>query len=95
MAIGNGVCATATGECSLRAAIQEANFTGSADVITVPPGVYLFTLPGIDDLSFAGDLDVTGPITIQGAGMGSTIIDGGGIDRVFDLFGSTDGLLRT
>ncbi|MFN7965987.1 MAG: CSLREA domain-containing protein [Acidobacteriota bacterium] len=37
-AIGNGSCATATGECTLRAAIEEANATPGADTITFSLG---------------------------------------------------------
>lgn len=42
---GNGVCATAGGACTLRAAIQEANAFGGNDVITLPVGIYALTIP--------------------------------------------------
>ena len=35
---GNGVCHDATGGCSLRAAVQESNYTGGSNAITVPGG---------------------------------------------------------
>ncbi len=84
----NGVCATAGGVCTLRAAIMQANFTPAADNITLPAGVYLLTRVGIDDIALVGDLDITAPITITGAGAGVTIVDGNGPvtgDRVFQM----------
>ena len=35
---GDGVCATAAGECTLRAAIQETNALPGADKVTLPIG---------------------------------------------------------
>ena len=84
----NGLCAAAGGACTLRAAIMEANFTPAADTITLPSGVYLLTRVGIDDIALVGDLDITEPITITGAGAGVTIVDGNGAvtgDRVFQM----------
>src|SRR4051812_40670116 len=46
---GNGICRTAAGTCSLRAAIQEANATTAVDTIAfaVPgAGVHTFTTTG-------------------------------------------------
>src|ERR687896_1209197 len=40
VSVGNGVCATSAGRCTLRAAIQEANMRQGADTITVPGGTY-------------------------------------------------------
>src|SRR5688572_33136742 len=37
---GDGICATSSGVCTLRAAIQEANASNGADTITVPAGIY-------------------------------------------------------
>ena len=84
----NGVCADASAKCTLRAAIMEANFTPVADTIIVPAGVYTLTRPGNDDGALIGDLDITAPLTIKGAGMGVTIVDGNGAvtgDRVFQI----------
>src|SRR5262245_23655024 len=36
---GNGACASAAGDCTLRAAIQEANALPGADTITLPSGI--------------------------------------------------------
>jgi CSLREA domain-containing protein len=88
---GNPLCADASGKCSLRAAIMQANFATDPNTITVPSGVYLLTRPGDDDGDVVGDLDVTHDLAIQGAGAASTIVDGnGGVthDRVFQILSS-------
>jgi len=86
---GDGVCATAGSVCTLRAAIMEANALAGSHTINVPAGLYVLTIPGIGEESAAqGDLDVTGNVTIAGAGPGTTIVDGGGIDRVFEIIGT-------
>ena len=55
--------------CSLREAIQEANFLAGPDVINVPPGTYSMDIAGADeDLGQTGDLDVTDDVTIIGIG---------------------------
>jgi CSLREA domain-containing protein len=84
---GDGVCATATHVCTLRAAIQEANALAGADIIKLPAGIFTLTLAGADeDDAATGDLDITDDLTLTGAGAASTIIDGGGSDRVLDIF---------
>lgn len=83
---GDGLCETVSGECTLRAAIQEANALAGADSIRLPEGTYTLTLGGSDeDLAATGDLDITEELTITGMGSPNTIIDGGGHDRVFDI----------
>ena len=94
---GDGVCLTANGLCSLRAAIQEANahLDPQADTIIVPPGTYTLTIPelipGPDYVDPAdGDLDITDAVYIFGAGAGTTIIQAGvtpaaAVGRVFDV----------
>jgi CSLREA domain-containing protein len=89
----DGVC---DADCSLREAITAANANGAAppDVIGVPAGVYTLSIAGTDvgaaPNPATGDLDVTvGSVTINGAGAGVTIIDGGDIDRVLDVKFST------
>jgi CSLREA domain-containing protein len=84
----DGVCGTASGDCTLRAAIMQANFATGPNTITVPSGVYLITRVGYDDDALVGDFDLKHDITIQGAGSGATIIDGNGStthDRVFRI----------
>jgi CSLREA domain-containing protein len=81
---GDGSCATAGGACTLRAAIQEANEQGGA-TINLGPGTYTLTIKptgGLPDIS-NGDLDLYGELTISGADAKTTIVDGGGLDRVF------------
>jgi CSLREA domain-containing protein len=84
---GNGVCATAGGVCTLRAAIQEANDLAGDDTIVLPTGTYTLTLAGAGEMNAAtGDLDIHGNLTITGAGAPMTIINGNGDvtgDRVF------------
>jgi len=83
---GDGVCATADNDCSLRAAIQEANALAGADTITIPPGIYKLAITGnAEDSAATGDLDITSVITINGAGADQVFIDGMAIDRVFDI----------
>jgi CSLREA domain-containing protein len=83
---GDGVCASGPGECTLRAAIMETNALPAADIITLPAGTYLLTLAGAgEDAAFTGDLDITGNLTINGAGANTTIIDADGIDRVLHV----------
>jgi hypothetical protein len=73
-----------TNDCTLRGAIIAANGHAGADTINVPTGTYTLSLSGTaEDAAATGDLDVTGDVVIDGAGPGSTIIDGGQIDRVF------------
>ena len=84
-------CADASGHCTLRAAILQANFASGWDTITLPAGVYALTRPGADDAAQVGDLDIVDDLTIQGAGSGVTIIDGNGAatgDRVFQILSS-------
>ncbi len=86
---GDGVCSTAAGECTLRAAIQETNALAGADTINVPSGTYTLSISGADeDAAVTGDLDIVGELTINGAAAAATIIDGGGMDRVLDVSGT-------
>lgn len=72
---GNGASADAGGQCSLRTAIGEANAAAGADIITLPAGTYTQTLAGSgEDANANGDYDITAPVTINGAGSGTTII---------------------
>jgi CSLREA domain-containing protein len=94
--IGNGVCATAGAVCTLRAAIQEANFTGAPDTIILPAGTYTLNLAGVnEDVAATGDLDILNDLTIMGVGLGSTIINAAGIDRVFDIYNPADVILQS
>lgn len=82
---GDGTCATLAGECTLRAAVQEANALSGSDSIVVPAGTYVLTLAGVEDHAMSGDLDVTDALAITGAGAATTIIDGNDTSGVFDV----------
>jgi CSLREA domain-containing protein len=85
---GDGICADAGGDCTLRAAIQEANAIAGPDEITLPAGTYVLGIAGTDeDAAATGDLDVTDDVTLSGAGAGATVIDADGIDRLFHVVG--------
>lgn len=85
---GDGACETdVSGECTLRAAVQEANALEGADTVTLPAGTYTFTNEGAgEDNASTGDLDIFDALTITGAGMESTVIDANGLDRAFQVF---------
>jgi CSLREA domain-containing protein len=91
---GNEVCATAVpGQCTLRAAITEANALAGPDSITVPAGTYRLTLAGNENANAGGDLDITSELTINGAG-DVTAVDGNHLDRVFHVSGAGTALLN-
>jgi len=72
---GDGLCADSGGNCSLRAAITEANTTAAVDTITLPAGTYITTLTGAaEDLNASGDFDITQSVNINGAGVGTTFL---------------------
>jgi hypothetical protein len=88
----------AGGACTLRAAIQQANFTPGPDFITLPPGDYELTIenPGgiPEDASVSGDLDITSNVVVSGTNAATTIIrgdDSGWEDRIFHLDDDGDG----
>ncbi|HEY7215950.1 MAG TPA: CSLREA domain-containing protein [Thermoanaerobaculia bacterium] len=78
----DGAC---NADCSLREAVLAANAKPGDDVILLRPGVYLLSLAGNENLGATGDLDVQDDLVIVGSGASSTIIDGDGIDRLFEV----------
>ena len=79
---------TCDADCSLREAIQAANeaINGEAGAVIVPAGTYVLSRTGTnEDANSTGDLDILNDMGIYGAGMGQTIIDANGIDRVIDV----------
>jgi CSLREA domain-containing protein len=91
---GDGICATAEGECTLRAAIQEANASEGEDTIHLPIETFNLTIPGMDeDASASGDLDITDNLSIIGGEEDPyepmTTIQGGQLDRVIHVHPGT------
>jgi len=83
---GDGVCAASGNNCTLRAAIQEANALPGADTIVLKAKKYYLTIPGRDeDFATSGDLDIVDHLTIKGVSSAKTIINGGALDRVFHI----------
>ena len=83
---GDGICQDATGNCSLRAAVQEANASMGPDQIILGAGNYLLTIAGSnEDACLSGDLDINSDISIIGANAWTTLIDGNQLDRVFHV----------
>jgi hypothetical protein len=91
-----GACTSAPNDCSLRGAIIASNSTVDVvETINVPAGTYTLSITVIAgaDQSY-GDLDITAPVTIEGAGTDATIIraadnDYTGIDRVMEIANTT------
>lgn len=74
---GDGVCATATGACTLRAAVQESNVLAGANLIHLPAGEYTLTVQGNnEDAAASSDLDIidASTVTILGASKDSSFI---------------------
>jgi hypothetical protein len=84
---GDGACATAGGQCTLRAAVIAANSLPGGDTITFGvAGTFALGLHGSgDDASLNGDLDMTDDLTLTGSGKSKTVVDGDGTERVFHL----------
>ncbi len=85
-------CTPAPGDCSLRGAIDNAKANSGLDTITFAAATdgtdFLLTGAANEDGNASGDLDILGvggDLTIQGNGAANTIVDGGGIDRVFHV----------
>ena len=75
---------------TLRGAIIAANANAGPDTINLPASLpdnpYTLSIDGrLENSAATGDLDVTGPLTISGAGANVTTINANGIDRVFHL----------
>jgi hypothetical protein len=75
------------GQTSLREAICAANSNSGPDTITFSVnGTFALTGPANEDNGGTGDLDIKQSLEIQGNGAANTIIDGNGIERIFDAF---------
>jgi CSLREA domain-containing protein len=83
---GSGKCESKGGGCTLRAAVEEANASTLPSEIEIPAGTYTLTSPsGGPNMAQSGDLFVQGELRIAGAGRDQTIVDGGSLDRVFEI----------
>jgi hypothetical protein len=72
----DGVCNDGTGECTLRAAVEQANYDGGATEIGLPAGVLAVNRPHPSGLGYdIGSIVVEGDITILGAGRAATVIE--------------------
>lgn len=87
--VADGLCHTAAGTCTLRAAVMQANrISGAGANIYLPAGTYTLTRPAAgangDD---NGDLNLTTPasgnpvLQLIGAGAEATVIDANQLDR--------------
>lgn len=74
------------GFISLREAILATNNSAGSDIINLGAGTYTLSLTGThEDAAAAGDLDIQGELIIAGVSAATSIVDGGNIDRVFDV----------
>ena len=56
------------------------------DTIHIPACLITLTGASGEDANASGDLDIGKNLSIEGAGLHQTVIDGGSLDRVFDIF---------
>lgn len=83
---GDGECADASGNCSLRAAVIEANAWPGRQRIELPAGDYVLSRAGaLEDAAATGDLDLLEGVELVGAGATASVIDADELDRVFDV----------
>src|SRR5919106_1696258 len=76
-------------DCSLREAIIAANSAPGHDSIILGAGTYQLTIPGTSAGAAAGDLNISGDLTIAGTGVSSTLVSGALLgDRVLNVAAS-------
>lgn len=92
---GDGRCASADGDCTVRAAVMEAN-AHPGSTIVIPAGRYRLTIPPLLGRAFTdytladaahGNLKIFKTTRVEGAGRDRTLLDGGHLDRVFTTLG--------
>lgn len=95
--VGDGICADSNDQCSLRAAISEANAANkNSHVINLPAGLYNNDRAGAnEDLNVGGDWDINCSVEIRGADRDTTILESGfgfdtGSERVLHLLGTNN-----
>ncbi len=77
--LDDGVCLTAAGNCTLRAAVEQAGRVEGADVILLPEGNY--------ELTLGKDISITSSLSIRGAGADKVVINARNASRVFRIRG--------
>ena len=84
--LGDGVCASKAGGCTLRAAVEEANASSVACTINVPAGTYTLTSPD-EGANFGqtGVLLLGGDTTVSGEALRTTVVNGDGKNRIFEV----------
>jgi len=91
----DGVCDTGSRECTLRAAIQEANARAGLQIVRLQKGAYLLTLNGMsDDEGLSGDFDLLDDVIVRGVDSARTWVDGQTVDRVFHVHPGVDATLQ-
>lgn len=91
VSVGDGVCEDGSGNCSLRAAVMEANNSSNRSDIELTGGsTYTLSIAGAgEDAAATGDLDITDDTTITVSGAGQATVDANSIDRVFEVLGGS------
>lgn len=86
-------CTAAAGDCSLRGAIRRANQTVDGDTVRLSAGLYTLTRTGGgEDAAATGDLDLTRPLHLLGAGPTATVITASElVDRGFEVHATAGG----
>jgi type IX secretion system substrate protein len=72
--LNDNICDDGSGNCTLRAAVEQANSKIGTDTIYLPAGTYILTI---------GYLNLNSDIYISGEGESATIIDGNHNSRIF------------
>ncbi|RJQ46348.1 MAG: CSLREA domain-containing protein [Nitrospiraceae bacterium] len=91
---GDGYCAAAANECTLRAAVMEANALPGLDTIKIngfgpsfPIKLTIGDPQQSEDAALSGDLDITDDVHMVGLGLNDTVISGDRKFRVFQVHG--------
>jgi CSLREA domain-containing protein len=81
-------------DCSLREAVMAANARPGEDVILLRAGTYRLTIAGNENGGAAGDLNLQDDLVLIGDGASRTVIDGGAVDRIFQVPGGITAEIR-
>lgn len=93
--LADNICDAGGGQCTLRAAVMQANALAAQGPhqINLPAGTYLLSGVLADDnenQDSVGDLDLKASLTIMGAGVADTVIQGQGSTRLFQVHNDPD-----